>query len=120
MKKADLDFFRALLEQQLELLLHQGGDTKTYMRHQEHVYSDLLDRASCDEEQSRMFRFRDRESYLIKKLRRALGRIDDGSFGFCEICEEAISRKRLLARPVATKCIKCKIEEERFEKAVGR
>ena len=37
----------------------------------------------------------------------ALGRIDEGSYGVCEICREPIAAERLAARPVARTCIAC-------------
>lgn len=119
MKKEQLVFFKGMLSQQLQSLLYQGGDIVAGILNQENVYSDPLDRASFDEAQSRMFRIRDRESHLIKKVREALERIEDGSYGYCEDCGEPISYKRLLARPVTTKCIVCKTKEEKLEKACG-
>ena len=62
-----------------------------------------------------MFHIRGRESRLIKKLRQALERIDNQTFGICESCGEDINPRRLEARPVTTKCIDCKQEEERLE-----
>ncbi len=46
----------------------------------------------------------------------AVGKIDDGTFGTCEVCGEPIEFKRLEARPVTTHCIGCKTEEEEEEK----
>ena len=43
-------------------------------------------------------------------------RIDSGSFGICEVCEEDISEARLKARPVTTLCIDCKMEQEKKER----
>ena len=64
-------------------------------------------------------RIRDREAKLIKKIRQALERIENGTFGICESCAEEISVKRLKARPVTTQCIECKAKEEALEKALG-
>jgi DnaK suppressor protein len=61
-------------------------------------------------------RIRDRERRLINKIKEALERIDNGTFGICEMCEEDISEARLKARPVTTLCIDCKIEQEKKEK----
>ncbi len=61
-------------------------------------------------------RIRDRERRLIGKIRDALLRIDDGTFGECESCEETIGMARLKARPVTTLCIDCKTEQERQER----
>jgi DnaK suppressor protein len=46
-------------------------------------------------------------------------RIEDGTFGICEMCERKISEKRLMARPVTTLCIECKTEQEQREKMRG-
>ena len=64
-------------------------------------------------------RIRDRERKLIGKIREALERIDEGTFGTCDDCGEDISVKRLKARPVTTQCIDCKTEEEARENALG-
>jgi DnaK suppressor protein len=48
-----------------------------------------------------------------------LARIEDGTFGICERCEDEISLKRLEARPVTTLCIRCKEEQEKKEKSFG-
>jgi DnaK suppressor protein len=112
----DLDYFEKMLLEQLDDLLKQGGATVSGVRNQEGHFSDPLDRASYDEAQGNMLRIRDRESRLIKKIRNALECIEDGSYGICEMCGEDISFKRLEARPVTTKCIQCKTEEERLER----
>ena len=66
-----------------------------------------------------MLRIRDREAKLIKKIKSALERIDNGTFGICDSCGEEISVKRLKARPVTTQCIDCKTKQEAQEKALG-
>ncbi|HOX93988.1 MAG TPA: TraR/DksA family transcriptional regulator [Syntrophales bacterium] len=52
-------------------------------------------------------------------MREALQRIEEGTFGICEECEEPISLQRLKARPVTTYCIQCKTLEERRQKMRG-
>jgi DnaK suppressor protein len=49
--------------------------------------------------------FRDKEN--LKKIQNALQRINDGTFGVCEECGEAISEKRLKALPQCTTCVIC-------------
>ena len=49
----------------------------------------------------------DRETTLLRDVRSALRRIQDGSFGTCIECEWAISPKRLAAVPWASRCIQC-------------
>jgi len=80
---------------------------------------DEIDQASSEYAQSMAFRLRDREKFLLKKVEKALARVEDGSFGICERCEEQISMKRLQARPVTTLCIRCKEEQEKKEKSYG-
>ncbi len=55
----------------------------------------------------------------IRMIDAALKRIEDGSFGICESCEEPISIKRLEARPETTLCIRCKEDQERVERDFG-
>jgi DnaK suppressor protein len=80
---------------------------------------DEIDLASSEYTQSMVFRLRDREKFLLKKIDDALARIEGGTYGICEICEEDISLKRLEARPVTTMCIRCKEEQEKQEKSYG-
>ena len=49
----------------------------------------------------------DRESHLLRNVRGALRRIEDGTYGTCMHCEEDISPKRLDAVPWAGYCIRC-------------
>jgi DnaK suppressor protein len=81
--------------------------------------ADEMDLASSEYLQSFEFRLRGREKSLLSKLDLALKKIDDGTFGICEICEEPIGKKRLEARPETTLCIKCKEDQEREERTMG-
>ena len=119
MKKKDLDFFKELLTKRLEDLLEQADDTVSGMTDQKENFPDPTDRASHEANRNFMLRIRDREHKLIKKIKKALERIDNKTFGICEQCEEEISIERLKARPVTTLCINCKSKEEAMEKALG-
>ena len=78
--------------------------------------TDPTDRASLESDRNFELRIRDRERKLIGKIREAIERIDDGTYGQCESCEEEIGLARLKVRPVTTMCIDCKTEQERQEK----
>jgi DnaK suppressor protein len=80
---------------------------------------DEMDLASSEYIQSFEFRLRGREKGLLTKLDLALKKIDDGTFGVCETCEEPIGKKRLEARPETSLCIKCKEDQEREERTMG-
>lgn len=119
MKKKDIQYFRELLTNRLEELLEHAGNTVSGMTATKENFPDPSDRASLEEDRNFMLRIRDRENKLIKKIKKALERIDDGTFGVCEKCGEDISIKRIKARPVTTQCIDCKTKEEVVEKALG-
>ena len=68
---------------------------------------DALDEVQNAAERELAIRNLDRESNLLRNVRLALTRIDDGSFGVCLHCEEDISPKRLNAVPWAPYCIQC-------------
>jgi DnaK suppressor protein len=119
MKKKDLEYFRELLTNRLQDLLNQADHTVSGMTAPKENFPDPTDRAALESDRNFMLRIRDRESKLIKKIKKALARIDNETFGVCEKCGEEISIKRLKARPVTTQCIDCKTKEEAFEKALG-
>jgi len=119
MKKKDLEYFNDLLTNRLQDLLNQADHTVSGMTAPKENFPDPTDRAALESDRNFMLRIRDRESKLIKKIKKALARIDNNSFGMCEKCGEEISIKRLKARPVTTQCIDCKTKEEAFEKALG-
>ena len=115
----DLPEFRETLEQQLDDLLSSAERTVGSLLHIDTQSADPIDRASIDIDCNYTLRIRDRESRLIKKIKKALAKIDDGTFGICEECEEPISVARLKARPVAAYCIRCKTIMEAHEKTSG-
>ncbi len=109
-----------MLEESKKALLMNAR--KTLMEESNFDTDDLpdeIDLASSEYTQSMIFRLRDREKFLLKKIERALQRMDAGTFGICERCEDEISAKRLDARPVTTLCIRCKEEQEKKEKSYG-
>jgi DnaK suppressor protein len=119
MEQKDLDYFKNLLTNWLAELLSQADNTVLGLRDSEDNLSDPLDRAAYDTERSYLLRMRDRESVLIKKIKRSLEDIEDGIYGICEDCGTDISIKRLKARPVARRCIECKTRQENIEKLIG-
>ena len=120
LNKKDLKRFKTMLEESKKQLLLSAKKTLT----EESSFDtddlpDEIDLASSEYTQSMIFRLRDREKFLLAKIDKALARIENGTFGICEKCEEEISMKRLDARPVTTLCIRCKEEQEKKEKSYG-
>ncbi|MFH2091011.1 MAG: RNA polymerase-binding protein DksA [Pseudomonadota bacterium] len=118
MNKTEIEYFTAILNRRLEELLRNASHTMSEMIVQSSQEIEDFDRASAEADQALKLRIRSRESQLIKKIRDALERVENNTYGICESCEEEISFKRLEARPVTTKCIHCKEEEERRESQV--
>lgn len=116
MEKEKLEYFRGLLMEEMHSLLEEAGKTVSEMTADTTNFPDPNDRATQESDRNFELRIRDRERKLINKIKEALQRIDDGTFGICELCGEEISEGRLRARTVTTLCIDCKIEEERKEK----
>jgi DnaK suppressor protein len=116
MEKERLEFFRELLNERLKMILEEAGKTVKGMTNDRDSFPDPTDRANLESDRNFLLRIRDRERKLIGKIKEALARIDDGTFGICEECGEDISEERLKARPMATLCIDCKTKAEEEEK----
>lgn len=69
--------------------------------------ADQMDEIQYATERDLAIRNVDRESTLLRQVKAALERFNDGTFGTCIDCESAISPKRLAAVPWATRCIQC-------------
>lgn len=116
MDAGQIEQYRTILQAQLEELLREAVKTVSGMTDEHENFPDPTDRASMESDRNFELRIRDRERRLIAKIRDALLRLDDGTFGECESCEEQIGKARLKARPVTTLCIDCKTEQERQER----
>lgn len=114
-----LMFFREILQQKIAELLGDQMKTISVMTNENDRVVDLNDQASMEVEKNYELRIRDRERRLILKMKEAIQRIDNGTYGICEDCGEEISEKRLIARPVAIQCIACKTKQEKIEKLKG-
>ena len=117
LKKKELKRFREILqEKRTEILTNAKRTLAEDMTLDTDDLADEMDLASSEYLQSFVLRLRGREKTFLSKIDRALAKIENGSFGICENCEEDISVKRLEARPETTLCIRCKEDQERMEK----
>ena len=119
MDQKQVEYFKDLLQSQLDELIQEASKTLNGMTNLKDNFPDPTDRASLETDRNFLLRIRDRERKLIEKIKEALERIDNGTFGMCEICGREISEERLRARPVTTLCIDCKKKQEAREKARG-
>jgi len=116
MNDAQLAHFRNILEAWKHELMHEVDRTVHHMQDEASNFPDPNDRATQESEFGLELRTRDRERKLLRKIEQALGRLDDGSYGFCEETGEEIGLKRLEARPVATLCVEAQERREVSEK----
>ena len=118
MNEAQLEFFRARL-QQMERELLQNADEPTEHLRETVIVPDPADRATIEEEHALELRTRDRERKLLKKVQQSLARIDAGDYGYCEETGEPIGVPRLLARPTATLSLEAQQRRELRQKMFG-
>jgi DnaK suppressor protein len=119
MDEQELEYFREILIVWLAELRHSAGNTVEGLLNVEAISADFLDIATFENDRSTALRIRDRESMLIKKIRRSLEDIENGEYGICEDCGREIAIERLKARPIAKRCIRCKTRQEALEKMIG-
>jgi DnaK suppressor protein len=117
LSREQVEAFRAMLKEKRDEIVRRAEQTlKEDMTLDSDDLPDEMDLASSEYLQAFTFRLRGREKNLLDKIQKALDRIDDGTFGICEECDEPITPKRLEARPETTLCIRCKEEQERVER----
>jgi DnaK suppressor protein len=78
--------------------------------------ADIVDQASSYTEKTVEMRASNRRRKLINKIDRALKKLKDNTYGYCEDTGEPIGLKRLIARPIATLCIEAQEKHEKEEK----
>lgn len=115
MNAEQLAFFRARLEAMREEILANAANTGEHLKENEN-FADPNDRATVEEENMLEQRVRDRERKLLKKINKALARIETGEFGYCLETGEPIGLPRLLARPTAEYSIEAQERHEKLEK----
>ena len=78
--------------------------------------ADIVDQASSQTEKTVEMRTLNRQIKLLSKINKAIKRIDDDAYGYCEETGEPIGIKRLIARPIATLSIEAQEKHEKNEK----
>jgi DnaK suppressor protein len=116
MSERQRDYFRARLLNWKEEILKEAKETLVHLQEENQNHPDLADRASSETDRAIELRARDRQRKLIAKIDEALGRIDDGSYGYCEETGEPIALRRLEARPIATLSVEAQERHERRER----
>lgn len=116
MTKTELNKFKKILEA-------KQAELEAFVRNREGIAieksADALDEVQHAAERELAIRNLDRESNLLRNVRAALRRIDEGMFGVCVHCEEDISPKRLAAVPWTPFCIQCQEIADRNQSGDG-
>ena len=116
MNERQREYFRQKLLSWREDILKEAKETLVHLQEENQNHPDLADRASSETDRAIELRARDRQRKLIAKIDEALGRIEDGTYGYCEETGEPISLRRLEARPIATLSVEAQERHEKREK----
>jgi len=114
-----LAYFRAKLQKWREDLVEESKQTIDNLRDEVRDVGDEAERATRETENSLELRTRDRYRKLIAKIDKALKRIEEGRYGYCEETDEEIGIERLEARPIATLCLDAQERWEHRQKQMG-
>src|SRR5512143_4348093 len=121
MKKDRLVHYRKKLEEKHRQLVDEVGRNVLYGKGPEDdSIKDLGDQATSAYNREFLFELGNGDRRLLKEVVSALQKIDEGGFGDCERCGEAISEKRLEALPFARYCIECQRAVEEGERPAAR
>jgi DnaK suppressor protein len=114
-----LEYFRRKLIKWREELIAESQVTIENLRDEVRDVGDEAERASRETENSVELRTRDRYRKLLSKIDKALRRIEDSVYGYCEETDEEIGLDRLDARPIATLCLDAQERWEHRQKQMG-
>ena len=109
-------FKKRLLEWKNEIIeLNSKG---LYLKDVDHEISspDIVDQAASQTEKNVEMRTLNRQIKLLSKIEKAIKKINNNTYGYCEETGEPIGLKRLIARPIATLSIEAQEKHEKNEK----
>ena len=109
-------FKKKLLDWKKEIV--EINNKSLYLNDIDHEISspDVVDQASSQTEKTVEMRTINRQRKLLSKIDKAIQRIEDNTYGYCEETSEPIGLKRLIARPIATLSIEAQEKHEKNEK----
>ena len=115
-EKHKVFFKKKLIEWKNEIIKSNTNTLFSKDVDQEISSPDIIDQASSQAEKTLEMRTVNRQGKLLTKIEKAIKRIDDNTYGYCEDTGEPIGVKRLIARPIATLSIEAQEKHERNEK----
>jgi len=110
-------YFKARLTEWKNEIL-ESNSKNLYLNPGDHEISspDVVDQASSQTEKNVEMRTINRQIKLLSKIDKAVKKIKDDTYGYCEETGEPIGVKRLIARPIATLTIEAQEKHEKNEK----
>lgn len=102
-----------LLVMRKELLQEVSQSMRDESNHLKHDIGDFYDQASSDRDRELSLMLADREREKVILVDDALKRIENGTYGICESCDEVIDKERLMAMPFTKLCLSCQEDLER-------
>ena len=115
-EKHKVYFKKKLVEWKNEII--KSNSKGLYLKDVDHEISspDVVDQAASQTEKNVEMRTLNRQIKLLSKIEKAIKKINDNTYGYCEETGEAIGLKRLIARPIATLSIEAQEKHEKNEK----
>ena len=109
-------FKKRLMDWRGEII--ESNTKSMYLNEVDHEISspDIVDQASSQTEKTVEMRTLNRQRKLLSKIDKAIQKIKDNTYGYCEETGEPIGIKRLIARPIATLSIEAQEKHEKNEK----
>jgi len=102
------------IQKQIDALLLQHRTEQQELR--EASVADTEDRSFQNSTSERQIFLMEGWNQMRHNIDTALDRLNDGTYGFCEDCDEPIKQERLKAQPFARRCLICQEQAELFEK----
>ena len=115
-QKHKIYFKKKLIDWRNEIV--ESNTKGLYLNNVDHEMSsaDIIDQASSQTEKTIGMRTLNRQIKLVSKIDKAIKRIENDTYGYCEETGEPIGLKRLIARPIATLSIEAQEKHEKNEK----
>ncbi len=121
MRKAALKVARKRLSEMKQALIKEiRADLRQGRESGKDDGMDTYDLASEERDREINFILGDRERGKLQSIEDALERIEDGSYGICELCESEIAPGRLEAMPFSRLCVSCQAEQEKEARSQRR
>jgi DnaK suppressor protein len=113
MNEGQVAYFKEKLEtEQQEIIARVENQSINVVISDSNEMADEIDRAAMEEAHRLELNRIDHDKLHIKKIVKALRRIECGDYGYCDSCGDEISIKRLQARPESRLCLECQSTKE--------